>query len=1203
MAGISTNSIPKTVDGPSLVAAASGLMLLPENASRLVRLHRLAALGMALPENGARPVSPSAVRSILKQEDIGGRSVLVQEDPYSEVLVQSVSFFGGPYLISAGSGEHTIADLENFINAIFHKPGVSDSLRDQARHLIQGLLTISDMVLKRAGLARGTSPEGTPQTPIDVPGAQRLKKLTEATFISNEELDSQSDWLRVVVDTFACEPGQLVDPCDGDITDDRLYTMPFLRLANGYRVVLPLDLAITMRFHLLRFALEEGQLEKLGERWREAAFRRFLRSLPRGFSAKLLEQTDSISRYLLNVDDKRDIHVIVATDPLVDWQLEVWGSYNTGAALNRLASLVNPDARSTYSSAEELLHLVITDSPGRDSFWGIPNVDGADPVLIARADDLEVILHHEPDRLIGLMLFAQAIESRSGESYSTNILDEFCIYIENERSFYISDERLPTLMVFQAGDGLYPRKKFHAEVDRHGVAAPQVRQQILQVQRLYARDAPEIFIVEPGASYIGFVVELGDQAIFVTFDVTEPELANVELMLLECVAYWVRECAVCTGGRATRAPSEIRLAVSDSDSWKRVGNWSTADPAVRVTAAAHGHTIEFTESFVALLQDATNTAERELVSVLLNSLFGIPEGDLDSMVDMVAPLGPKRMLNVYSQNGSPDMVAEHLPRPLTGHSQITARLLDELGEWLRSPTGGRFSTGPLADEHRVDALNAAVEHLFERLETEVASYEGRSLLEFVVLQNEALIHDAKINATTLRSRLACFGEQSHTVAELVEHRKDSATAQRASRFLIEYVAAQPPTGTRAIETLDYYRLLGIASELIERATISDFLHYKLADFEVSILGSGRLGVGREEPVILAMDAYAANSGTRSVRNALSGEVRDAHENFDVLNFIAHSDGAMRAEFGFTLTELREVCGGLLDLASGDRVTRIRRSEAVAEVGAMRGVSISVVTAVFDGITLTQRPSFLSIKSDAFPWRFNRDSSYVRRPLVLQGNDLVFGFRSIYSLGPYWVDNLLSGRLQGRAKTTEMQRCISEARRKINDDFARAVATRLDQLGMTTRLSVNKVRKRRISDSAGNDIGDIDILAVHAETRTIIAVEAKDFEIARTPAELANELEKMFSGKKGKKSAVELHNRRIDWLREHISDVVLDLGLDGDVSGWQVIGVVVTSDPLITPLVATVTLPVIPLDDLSLDSFNLAPERGKGPSTSKNRRRR
>jgi len=273
------------------------------------------------------------------------------------------------------------------------------------------------------------------------------------------------------------------------------------------------------------------------------------------------------------------------------------------------------------------------------------------------------------------------------------------------------------------------------------------------------------------------------------------------------------------------------------------------------------------------------------------------------------------------------------------------------------------------------------------------------------------------------------------------------------------------------------------------------------------------------------------------------------------------------------------------------------------VAAKRDMSEEIVSAVLGGITLTERSSFLDIGQDAWPWRFNRDMSYVRRPLVLQGNELVFGFRSIYRLGPYWVDNMLSGRLQGHAKTTEMQRCISEARRGINDAFARSVRARLQHLGMTTRMSVNKIGKRRIVDSAGNDLGDIDVLAAHPETRSIIAIEAKDFEVARTPAEIANELEKLFSGKKGKKSTVELHSRRIDWLRQHLNEVVLSLNENDDTAPWQVIGAVVTSDPLITPLVSSSTLPVIPLDDLGLESFNLAPSDGRRSSTRKKRKRR
>ncbi|WP_040584364.1 hypothetical protein, partial [Sedimentibacter sp. B4] len=52
---------------------------------------------------------------------------------------------------------------------------------------------------------------------------------------------------------------------------------------------------------------------------------------------------------------------------------------------------------------------------------------------------------------------------------------------------------------------------------------------------------------------------------------------------------------------------------------------------------------------------------------------------------------------------------------------------------------------------------------------------------------------------------------------------------------------------------------------------------------------------------------------------------------------------------------------------------------------------------------------------------------------------------------------------------------------------------------------------------------IDVLAVHPATRSIIAVEAKDFEVARTPAEIASELEKLFAGKGEKKATIELHS--------------------------------------------------------------------------------
>jgi hypothetical protein len=1199
---IRTDTVPSNLDGPALVAAASGLMLLPENASRHVRLHRLAALGMALIDQGAAPASPSAIRSLLKRDDIGGHGILMQEDPYSEVLIQSISFFGGDFLVSAGAGEHTVADLENLLEAMFREPWMPDDMGKPARQLVQALLTISDLVVQRAGLKRGTPPGGSPRTPVDVPGAKGLKGLVDATFISNDEMATYGDWLRMVVDTFAIDPGVLIDPCAEDLTDDRLYVNPFLRLKDGYRLILPLDLAITIRFHLLRFARQAGQLEELGLRWRGSVLRRFQRLLAPGTVLTPIEETVAASRYLVEIDSKRHLHVVLATDTFVGWEQEVWGTYSTQQALIQIEAFVRPESRMQYSTAEELVHLVLVDSPGRGAFWGVPNIEGSDPMLIGRADDVEVMIHQERDGLLGIFLFAQAVERRHGRSMSMDILDEFCSYVESDRSFYLSDDGVPDFITFQTGDGLYPRLKQYSETDRHGVVAPVPNGPIVQASRRYTKDAAGIFIIEPSSSYLGYVVELDDHDVFVTLDLDRGEFSSMALDLLEAVAFWVWECATHLNVTPTTPVTEIELHLEDPRAWSNVRDWSTDEPAVRAAPTPTGSRLDFSEAFVGLLQEGANTAERELVRVLLATLFEVGNPALTGSIDDVAPSGPKRMLNAFNQNDSPDMLAAGLPRPLTVHEQATAQLLDELGEWLRSPSGGQFPTGVPQPDGRVRLLNAAVEYLFGRLEQDVAQYGSRQLIDFLIAQNEALVHDSKFNELMLRSRLACFGEKSDTVDDLVQQRTSTSHAHRANRFLIEYVAAQPPTGERLMEDLDYIRLLAIANEIVERGTTSDFLNYRLADFEVSILGSGRLGVSREEPVTQAMNAYANHAGMRSIREAQERVSSKSAEDLDVAAFITESDEAMRAEFGFTLTDLREVCGGLLDLATADHVTRIPRDEAHSKIVAARSLATDAVAAVLDEITLTSRKSFLSIGPDAYPWRFSRNMSYIRRPVVQQGDELVIGFRSIYRLGPYWADSIVSGRLQSRSKSSEMKQFISAVRGKVTDSFARSVAAKLEQLGMMTKLSVNKIGQQRLVDSHGQDLGDVDILAAHRPTRSVVAVEAKDFEIARTPAEIAGEFEKLFKGKKGKKSTVELHTRRLDWLRENLVDVVRSLGEDPDDGQWQAVGTIVTSDPLVTPLVETSPLPIIPFVDLDADSLRLR-SLGRRNSAARKRRKR
>ena len=86
----------------------------------------------------------------------------------------------------------------------------------------------------------------------------------------------------------------------------------------------------------------------------------------------------------------------------------------------------------------------------------------------------------------------EEIERRldSGDFFEflTDILDEFSVYEESEKSFYVSDGPQPSFMVFQTGEALAPRAKYQLEIDMHGVVPPVDPHVIVPARRRYRSD-------------------------------------------------------------------------------------------------------------------------------------------------------------------------------------------------------------------------------------------------------------------------------------------------------------------------------------------------------------------------------------------------------------------------------------------------------------------------------------------------------------------------------------------------------------------------------------------------------------------------------------------------------------------------------------------------------------------------------------------
>jgi len=162
-----------------------------------------------------------------------------------------------------------------------------------------------------------------------------------------------------------------------------------------------------------------------------------------------------------------------------------------------------------------------------------------------------------------------------------------------------------------------------------------------------------------------------------------------------------------------------------------------------------------------------------------------------------------------------------------------------------------------------------------------------------------------------------------------------------------------------------------------------------------------------------------------------------------------------------------------------------------------------------------------------------------------------------------------------ARSDAMRQLMTRLRQQETQQFVDDVASLVRARGMAVDTNVKKVDSEKITRSNNEDLTDIDVLAADVANRVIYALECKDLEGARTPAELDNELTNTFRSGGAKRSAAEKQVERVAWLTARIPQTLRHLGVEsGDAAAaWTVVGAIVTDVHVLSPYVATCPLPV------------------------------
>ena len=358
------------------------------------------------------------------------------------------------------------------------------------------------------------------------------------------------------------------------------------------------------------------------------------------------------------------------------------------------------------------------------------------------------------------------------------------------------------------------------------------------------------------------------------------------------------------------------------------------------------------------------------------------------------------------------------------------------------------------------------------------------------------------------------------------------------------------------------RLVALAAQVVSRGAVAEAIREGLDDTRVSILSSGRLGIGR--------DGRYYSSRARYQEQFLSGELRRAekffagrwHERSAGEEAEADSEMLDRAaveEWGAPLSEILGMFGLLDELAAGEPAKVLGIDEALVLFATELEWAGESARRVIDHFALRPREAVFEPpppfeKSDTYPWRFGRRLSLIRRPLVIRsgpnGDEVVYGYRTADSTGHWLVNELAGGRLKVSSKA--MQRAMTAVAQRSDESFNDEVGRMYESVpGMIVRLRVTDVGAQKIARQNGDLLGDVDVLAADTRSRVLLAVDAKNLSVARTPYEVVRELRRTFKSEAGKTAAIDRHAERTSWLRQHLSETLAWLGIDDESASWRV----------------------------------------------------
>ncbi len=1188
-------SVLADIDPTQVAASAGALSLLPTNAHRLWRLGVLAALTSEVPARpGARPLTQPVLGGLLMTGDIAGAAAQ-QEDPFEDVLTEELVFFGGSYLVGSGLASDCVYIVRLVVCSLLLSDVLPEPLRGELTMLAQATFALSDHVLRRAGLSRDEIPAAPPSAGVDVPGQSRLRRLADELIFSAESLAAIKG-----VELSSLEP-LIVDAGarrfeDADLVEGLTDRWPLIRFGDRVVLAKPFDLLVALRHHLVTEAVGAVGAQPVAAAFGAVVDEEVTNSFLRlRLDVEVIRRDPSKPWTEMSGQLDTDIEMLclVCSDPMLDLSENPYGIYDTRALLDAVHARFVQAAQATSG---RVFGLLIGQPTGRGAFYGLQRRDRENLEReVMSAADLQIIARMEHGDPLALWKFSAACSSlRAAEQIvSFGMLDLYSVYHGHERS--LDHLRDATLVTVAPGSGAEIRQRTKASRDFHG--AFYIDGTIREVEREEDHGLSPRFYHLTEISEPRLILHVGNAP--VDLWVAGPaggDRPRRSWHLVETVAYWLNELTDLLREPLSALSHSIpclqlAIDVDHPDFWFSSAEDPGGEEIARCRLTRYEVEIALGPRIRRAAPSPDNAADRMLVAVIIDAIdalcqaHGGQQMPLDhkrTLRDAVAPEGIKKHILFFPSIGNELIARADGPARTVQTADVSAaRAL--IGAYVTTTFGLRNQVVPR--DQREQVVRTSVEYLLAEAQALLASARPDGLLEQILAANERIIAESEHSRAVLPARLATYPE----AGAQGWLRDEAARANQASvccRFMAEYVAAQPPTGSEPWSLVRYDRAMALTAEMISWAYLDDAFYYGMTDVGLLVNEEGQLRLEEQDRYELGRAAYFDQhvAAQRDTMERILLRRFQARPSSGPSELVKRINPLMVSDAGVTLTELGELLHAASACAASTEaeIVVMDRAAAVATVAGDLQWDATKLDRALSYLTMGARPTFLAPPDgdwrDVVPSRFARRWSLNRRPFVARGDELLWGRRQVLVALNVILGQILSGRFQTLAGSPELREELGRLSAEAGIEFQHEVAAifRADTR-FAVDESVTSLGGHRLQRPNGETLGDIDVVAADRLARILHAVECKDLAGALTPSEVASELSEHFDDDADTSSSK--HAERVAWLQAHRADALAQLGIAEEASSWRVHGMFVTGRPVMAPYIRDVAFEIVASGDL------------------------